>query len=157
VTLTFLPVADTYVEPSTTHPLGATTRLEVDHDPIRQAFLRFAVTGVAGRTVTDARLRLRAGTASDSASASGGTIHLISSNSWSEGATNYGNRPAIDGPGLDSVGPVAVDQVVEFRLTGALTGDGVYNFALDTLSGDAVRYRSRESSTGKPQLILTVR
>jgi hypothetical protein len=37
-----------------------------------------------------------------------------------------------------------------------VTGDGAYNFALDTTSSDGVRYRTRESTTGKPLLILTL-
>jgi len=139
-----------------TRVFGTANLIEVGDNPVRQAFVRFSVSGVGGRTVTSARLRLTAGSSPASASDSGGTLHRITDNSWSEGATNYNNRPAIDGPGLATQGPVAVKQVVEFPLTGTVTADGTYNFAIDSASGDSVSYRTRESATGKPELILNL-
>jgi hypothetical protein len=49
------------------------------------------------------------------------------------------------------------NQVVDFDVTAAVTTDGTYNFALDSASSDGVRYRTREASTGKPRLIVTLR
>ena len=152
-----MPIADTYVDASRpTKVFGTTTVIEAGNNPVRQAFLRFSVSGVGGRTVTSARLRLTVGSKTASGSDSGGTVHRITDDSWSEAATNYNNRPAIDGPGLATQGPVAVKQVVEFPLTGTVTSDGTYDFAIDSASGDPVSYRPRESATGKPELILTL-
>ena len=156
-TLAFNAGADTYVDATApTQIFGTTTTVKADHKPILQAFLRFTVSGVGSRTVTQALLHLTVGSSSGAASDSGGSIHQITDNGWSEATTNYDNRPAIDGPALATLGAVAVNQVVDFDVTAAVTGDGTYNFALDTLSTDGVQYRSRDASTGRPQLIVSL-
>ena len=43
---------------------------------------------------------------------------------------------------------------VEFRLTPAILGDGVYCFALETDAWNDVIYRSRESRTLGPEVLL---
>jgi hypothetical protein len=129
--------------------------LRVDASPIRQSFLRFTVSGVGSRAVTQALVRLTVGPANGAVSDSGGSIHQISDNSWSEASTTYNNRPAIDGPALFTQGPVG-HQEVDFDVTAAVTGDGTYNFAIDTTSTDGVDYQSREATTGQPVLILTL-
>ncbi|TMA49592.1 MAG: DNRLRE domain-containing protein, partial [Deltaproteobacteria bacterium] len=53
-------------------------------------------------------------------------------------------------------GKVLTKQVVDFDATAAVTGDGTYNFALVSSSTDWVTYLTRESTTGKPQLVLTL-
>ena len=65
-------------------------------------------------------------------------------------------QPAIDGPVLSTAGPVALGQVVDFDVTSAIQGDGVYCFALESPSSDGVRYNSREAATGQPQFIIAV-
>ena len=61
-TLTFAPIADTYIDAShATSVLGAAPELFVGGGPVRQAFLRFAVSGVgaipANQQVPDAGSR----------------------------------------------------------------------------------------------------
>jgi len=63
---------------------------------------------------------------------------------------------AIDGAVLSTVGPVQLGQVVTFDVTSAITGDGVYCFALDSTSVNDVKYNSRESSGQRPALLLQV-
>ena len=156
-TLTFVAEADTYVDAgSQTKTFGTATLLKADSSPVRQAFLRFAVSGIGIRGVTQAVVRLTVGPSSSSASESGGAIHRITDNGWSEATTSYGNRPTIDGPALATQGPLMASQVVDFDVTAAVTGDDTYSFALDTLSSNGVEYRSREASTGQPQLVLTL-
>jgi hypothetical protein len=153
-TLVFPPVLDTYVEqPSPSQSFGTSSALKVDGSPVRQAFLRFNVNGVAA-AVHQARLRLTATANASAASDSGGRLHRIGGG-WSEGTT-FATRPPIAGPPLGSLGAIAPNDVVDFDLTGLVTGNGTYDFALDTVSTDATEYRSRESSTGRPQLILTL-
>jgi hypothetical protein len=134
---------------------GISTLLKADVSPVRQIFLRFTVSGVGSRPVTRAVVRLTVGPASAAVSNSGGRIHRITNNSWSEATTTYINRPAIDGPVLFTHGPVG-HQVVDFDVTAAVTGDGTYNFALDSTSNDVVEYDSRQAATGRPALVLTL-
>src|SRR5437867_5364628 len=134
-TLTFAAVADTYVESTApTTNFNSDARLRADADPVRVAYLRFAVAGLNGRAVQKARLRLGAAGASDN----GGTIHRIADNNWNEATVTYSNRPAVNGPAIQTLGAVATGSIVEFDLTGVATEDGVYSFAIDTASTNAV-------------------
>ncbi len=147
--------ADTFVNKATpARNFGTTTRLEVDASPVKQTLFRVSVSGVGARSVASAHLRLQVSTATNSQSVSGGSIHRISSCAWDERTITWNTRPAIDGPVLATLGAVALGQPVDFDVTSAIPGDGVYCFAIDSLSGDGARYTSREAATGKPQLVL---
>src|SRR5438128_6254186 len=57
--LTFNATADTYVDSgSATTNFNASTILRADASPVRIVYLRFAVSGVGGRHIEQARLRL---------------------------------------------------------------------------------------------------
>lgn len=153
--LAFSPIADTYVDsdiPGTS--FGAAALLRADASPMRQAFLRFEVRGTGGAPVHAAHLRLVVGPAGIDESPSGGRIRVISSHAWSEAGTTWTNRPAVDGAVLGGQGEAAANAVLDFDVTSAVTGDGIYDFALTTTSKDGVAYRSRESTTGAPELLL---
>src|SRR5439155_739158 len=116
--LRFAPIADTYVDSSApATSFHASTRLRVNGSPARTSYLRFRVSGVNGRSVEHARLRLGVRNASGE---TGGTVHVITDGAWEESTLTYANRPAVDGPGLDTLGPVAMGAVVEFALDGAI-------------------------------------
>jgi hypothetical protein len=153
-TLSFPPVADTFVDAGTpTKNYNNSIELKTDAQPVRIIYLRFAVAGLNGRPVLAARVRLGC----TGGAASGGAIHRITSNTWDEAAINYNTRPAVDGSALQTLGAVAVGQTVEFNLDGAITADGIYSFAIDTPSTDGVIYTSAAATTGlKPSLVLTV-
>jgi hypothetical protein len=153
-TLSFPAMLDTYVEDSSpTKAFGTASVLKVDGSPVRQAFLRFNVTGVAS-SVRSARLHLTATSASAAASDSGGMLHVIGGG-WSE-ATTFVTRPAITSPAIASQGAIAPNDVVDFDVSSAVSGNGTYDFALDTASTNAAEYRSREASSGRPELVLTL-
>src|SRR5438094_5826333 len=151
-TLTFSSTADTYVDSgSATKNFNSSVILRAAASPTRISYLRFAVSGVSGRQVQHARLRLGV-----SAGGPGGTVHRISNNTWSETAITFNTRPTVDGPGLQTLGTVATGATAEFNLDGAITGDGVYNLAIDS-STTTVSYNSSLATSGqKPQLVLTV-
>ena len=128
-TLTFSSTADTYVDGgSATTNFNSSTILRADASPVRITYLRFAVSGVNGRQVRQARLRLGV----NAASAAGGTVHLMSSNSWNESTVTFNTKPAVDGAGLQTLGAVTAGSTVEFTLDGAITADGTYNLAIDS-------------------------
>src|SRR5581483_6932448 len=129
--LTFPAVADTYVDSGkTSTKFGTATALWVDNSPIKQAFLRFTVSGVAPFTVAQAHMKLTATSASAAASNAGGALHTITNTTWSEAATTYASRPAVDGPTIATQGAVVASQVVDFDVTSAVRVDGTYNFGL---------------------------
>ena len=131
-------------------------RLEVDGSPVKHAFFRVRVSGVGARQVTSARLRLHVSNVSHSQSVAGGRIHAITGCAWDERTVTAKTQPAIDGPVLSTVGAVARGQVVDFDVTSAIQGDGVYCFALDTSSTDGVDYNSREGAGQHPALAIQV-
>jgi len=88
------------------------------------------------------------------ASSSGGSIYLITNNSWTERGITWNNAPAISGTALSSVGTAALGTWVEFDLRSVITGNGTYSFAISGGNSDAVRYGSRESAND-PVLVLT--
>jgi hypothetical protein len=153
-TLTFSSFADVYVDASDpTANFGSHDRLWADASPERMTYLRFVVTGVAGRPVLTARLRLHV----SGRSKTGGTIRPIHDPSWDEATITFANRPIADDPPLAALGAVEVDEVVEIALDGTVTGDGTYDFVIDSTSSDGVHYVSSEASSGEgPLLILTL-
>jgi hypothetical protein len=134
---------------------GASTDLWADADKAKTTFLRARVNGVGEGTVIQALLRLYTAAASNAASNSGGRLHAISACSWEEDALTWTDRPVIDGPMLGTLDAVGSSTAVDFDVTAALTGDGAYCFALDSLSANGVVYRSREAATGGPELRIT--
>src|SRR5262249_33718589 len=101
--LTFEPVADTYVDQAlSTTIFGTATDLDALGSPtVRQAFLRFNVVGVGTFPIDHATLHLTVQNAQTADGGDGGTINSITNNTWSEAATKWTNKPAIDGPVLD--------------------------------------------------------
>ena len=66
----------------------------------------------------------------------------------------WNTAPAIDGPALVTLGPVAIGQVADFDVTSAISGDGTYCFAIDTANTDSAIYNSREGSLQHPALVV---
>jgi hypothetical protein len=137
---------------------GKNSKLEVDNSPVKHAFLRFTVSGTGGHAVTSAILRLQVANVSGAESDSKGRVHT-STCGWDE-ATLTGTtqpQPTIGSGVLDAPsGSVTQGQVVDFTVTGAITGDGVFCLALDTLSSNGVDYTSREVGAGGPRMLITV-
>jgi hypothetical protein len=150
-TLAFTPVADTYVDASVPgSSFGTSSSMYDDATPIKQSFLRFNVSGLGGRPVLDARLRLY----NKDASPQGGRVWSISSNSWAESMT-WNSRPAIDGPLLAAFGAVQTGTWYEADLGQFPSGDGTVSLAIDSVSSDGAKWGTRES-TNPPQLLVDV-
>ncbi len=148
-------IADAYIdaaEPSMN--FGAANELRVDGSPLRESYLRFAVTGVAGRTIRRAVVRLQTASVSTAGGTHAGAIHLLSGATWQELTVTAANRPTVAGAALATVGAVIPSQTVDFDVTAAVRGDGTYEFVLRPGSSDVVIYRSREAAVGQPALLL---
>jgi spore coat protein U-like protein len=143
-------VADATVKNNNpTRNYGSRSDLEVDANSIKIIYFRFNVSGLSG-TVVSARIQLEC----TNQSPFGGTIYDISDTSWQERTVTWENRPAVDGLAQDALGAVSVGDIVELDVTAVVTGNGTYNFAMDSNNNNGADYYSREG-LNPPVLILT--
>jgi uncharacterized protein (TIGR03437 family) len=156
-TLTFFPSHDSWVRQSTPGSnFGADDRVRARNtgtDELR-SFFKFNVSGLSG-VVVSAKLRLEVINTSDD----GGSIYAVSndhngtSTPWTETALNWSNAPAIAGSALSTKGVVALNEIVEFDVTSAITGNGTLSFGMKNNSSNDVHYYSKEGLT-VPQLVI---
>jgi len=145
----FRPAADAYVsawEPDRNY--GRATRLRVDGDPRRRAFLRFDVAGVEGKVVR-ATLRLFP----TSSSRRPFSAFRVVGGRWDEGTVTDATAPGAAGSAIDRSGPVAAARWVSLDVTALVRHDGAVDVALVTGSRTAVALASRESSV-PPVLVV---
>ncbi|MEZ4711210.1 MAG: DNRLRE domain-containing protein [Caldilineaceae bacterium] len=147
-TLTFNPVADSFVRSTVANSnFGTNTRLDVD-SPSEETYLRFNITGVSG-AVQSAILRFAVSNGS-----SNGPSLYGASNGWTETGITWNNKPAPTTGMMADVGSVTAGIPAEYNVTALITGNGEYNIVLLPDSTNGVTYDSRESSA-PPQLIIT--
>jgi beta-glucanase (GH16 family) len=150
-TRTFTPQADARVEnqyPNTNY--GTSSQLSADGSPTKESYLRFTVTNVSG-TIQSAKLRVYAYDGSTN-----GPAVFKSSNTWSETTITWNNRPARTSAATDDKGAVSANAWTEFNVTPLVTGNGTYSFILASTSYDGFYMYSREATSNKPQLVLTI-
>jgi calcineurin-like phosphoesterase family protein/fibronectin type III domain protein/S-layer family protein len=153
--LIFTPTSDTYVQsdtPATNY--GSSTQLVVDNSPIRNAFLRFNVSGIGTRRVTSAKLRIYC----VDPSSLGGVFYRVANTTWSENGINWDTAPTATASKLASLGKVSADRWYEVDITSFVTGDGTYSLKMSSTSSDEALYLSKEGATPgfAPQLILSL-
>ncbi len=149
-TLTFKPVADSYVSQSQANTnYGGNKSLRVDQSPIVNSYLRFDVDGIAGDTVSKVTLRIYA----NSRSNAGFTINMVSNNSWQEGQITYNNAPAISNQIGTSKG-FSAKTWVTIDVTSLLKTDGSVSLALVGLDSTAINLAARENSRNSPELVV---
>ncbi len=147
-TVSFTPTDDSFGNSGSPNKLyGSSLESRVRKTTTAESisFLKFNVTGLGG-PVQNAKLRLKVIDDSND----GGSIYLVSNNydvtsdPWDEGGLNYNNAPAITGTAFSSLGAVSIDEIVEFDVTAAIVGEGIYSFAIRNNSTNALRYSSKE-------------
>ena len=153
-TLTFAPTADaTVLSDSPTVNTGGAASLLVDGLPGKEFLIRFDVTGVGDRIVTDARIRLYCTNPSDS----GGAFFPAEDAPWCEGTVTWNTAPEASAPAVATLGGVTAETWYEVDLAGAVGGDGSYTFRVATDSTNGADYRSRQASAAfRPQLVVSV-
>ena len=131
---------------------GSSTQFVVDASPVRRSLLRFTVTGVAGRSVTRATLRLYC----VNGSSTGGALHGVPGSSWGERTVTWSNAPAGDTAVLGNVGAVAAGSWYSIDVTSLVTGDGTFSLDLTSTNSDGAYYSSKEGPAGQaPQLVVS--
>ncbi len=152
--LTFTPVDDASViqgSPDTNY--GSTASLKVDNSPAENFLLKFAVSGVNGRPVASAKLRLY----NVNASEKGGDFRRVADNTWSEATVTWNTAPAADATILASLGAVSANTWYEVDITSLITGDGTFSLRVTSTSSNGADYTSKEGAAGfAPQLIVNV-
>lgn len=158
--LTFQPTDDAQIRlsrPTNNYGLSRTTKVELDK---YQTYLKFNVSGVNG-VISRAVLRLTVGTGTSDGSDDGGSLYEASNNlsglsePWTEFILTAENAPTLISGELAAAGRVELGEVVEFPLTGIITGNSVRSFCLKSGSGNLVRYKTKET-LAPPELILEV-
>jgi hypothetical protein len=152
--LTIVPDADSRVEESTPTTNYGTSYLRADFSSSAanaESYLRFTVSGVAA-TVLSAKLRLHS---TGDGTVDGPAVYTAES-SWGETTINWSNRPARTSSARDDKGAISADTWVEFDVTPFVTGNGTYTFNLVTTSTDGVNFYARETTTLRPELVLTL-
>jgi parallel beta-helix repeat protein len=139
-------VADSWVDAASPgQNNGGQPYVRVDGSPLRRAFLRFNVQGLSGPT--PAVLKFFA----ESGSHAGVEVHTVADTTWGESTITYANQPAL-GPVVGATGSFPSGTWLSVNLTGVITGNGLYSFALTTPDDTAVKITSREGANA-PVLI----
>jgi hypothetical protein len=154
----FLPLADAQVDQNKpTLNFGFSVSLNVKTQGKRiHSYLKFEVFGLDG-VVKSAKVRLYVG----KASSGGGSISTVSNNylnsttPWTESGINWVNAPSPAGPALSTLGPVLGGTWVEFDVTPAVQGNGIYSFAI-TNALSSVFYNSKEAAGNRPVLAIEI-
>jgi hypothetical protein len=149
--LTFTATADAYVKQSEPgNNFGSRASLQVDGgSSADQSYLQFTVKDVSG-VVQSALLRLYAG---KNGSKDGPSISTANSE-WSEKNMTWNQRPQSDEVVLDNKGEISPQSWVEYNVTPAITGNGLFAFVLTPDSDDAINFSSREGDHA-PELVIT--
>jgi hypothetical protein len=120
-----------------------------DGSPIVNSYLRFNVAGLSG-TVTSVHLMIFA----RSSLSSGLKTQAVADNTWGETTITYNNAPPLGGI-LASAGSIATGTWINFDVTGYITANGTYSFAITNSNATAISLASRESGANAPQLVIT--
>ncbi|MCG8606739.1 DNRLRE domain-containing protein, partial [bacterium] len=155
-TLTFQPTDDSFVRST------APTKNYARDDELRvrlsstdyNSYLKFNVTGVTGPIHRATVVLLVIDESPD-----GGSIFSVSNNlkdttiPWAEEFLVYNNAPELGSSALSATGPVALNEIVEFDVTSAITGNGIFSFALSSENSNTAKYSSR-GGPQPPELVI---
>ncbi|HEY3239315.1 MAG TPA: DNRLRE domain-containing protein, partial [Acidimicrobiia bacterium] len=150
-TQTFAAEADAkVVQGSPTTNFGTSASLDVNRTPLAESYVRFAVSGLTG-SVQQATLRLFAFNGTKN-----GPGVYRSDPVWSETGINWNNRPARTSAKLTNKATIPANTWVDFDVTAVVTGNGTYSFNVVPDGKDDVQFNSKEATTNKPQLFITL-
>jgi PKD repeat protein len=140
---TFTPVADAYVkesEPSSNFRSTSNLRVKNAAGNRQRAYLKFNVADVPA--VQSAKLRLFV----VEPSPDGGSLRSVDDDTWTESGLTWNSAPPFGSDTLANAGPTTTGTWVELNLTGHVTGNGTYSFALVDGSSVTAVYNSRDGA-----------
>ncbi len=150
--LDFPATDDTYANQTArnaTHGSEPVLKYKNQGNKDRQPFLKFTVGGL-DQPITSAKLIFQNIRTADDA-----MLHAVANTNWSEDTLTWNNKPNI-GALLDTLTNLPASSTVEFDVTGHVTGNGTYSFAILTnhSANNAREFASAESGNG-PILRIT--
>jgi hypothetical protein len=157
-TITVDALEDSYVSSgATTADYGSATALGVDASPAEISYLKFDLGAHAGKTITEAKLQLRA----TNGSTGNQRVKLVPDDTWTESAIRFNARPL---PGTTPVGTLTgATSAATYSVTldrNALQAElgQKLSLAMDSSSSDGLDFASSEATTtaNRPKLILTL-
>jgi 3-phytase len=163
-TTNFVAVEDAYGDSSTpTTNYGSSAQVSVDGSPVTDAYMKFDLTDLAGKTLTSAQLRVHTTTSSTAGSPDSQSLTVLptTANTWSEGTLTYNNRPG-HGNSLGNLASGATSPNTTYTKTLSLTEmqaqlGGFSTITMYQVGSNGVDIDSSEVSTvaNRPTLILT--
>ncbi len=149
-TLTFTPTDDAVIYASNPNAnAGNGIAVRIDNSPVEHTVMKFTVSGVSGRTVTSAKLRLY----NTQVSVFGGSFYKAAG-TWTQSSVTWNNAPQISNL-ITSLGAVGSGKWYEVDMTSYIIADGTYSLRITSNTGDGADYSSREGSN-PPQLVVTL-
>jgi hypothetical protein len=150
--LTFTPIDDASVyQDSPDSNFGSNSTVEVDNSPVKHFLLKFSVTGVGSKTVTNATLRLYC----VNSSPMGGEFRSVSTSDWTEGSVTWNSAPSF-GSAVATLGSVSSGNWYTVNVTSLVHGDGTVSIGVTSTNSDGADFTSAEGSGSfAPQLIVT--
>ena len=150
-TLTFTPVADSYVNQSSPDKnFGNNRSIRVDGSPLERSYLRFDVSGING-TVSSVTLRIYA----NSSSGSGFEVYKVADNSWQEKKINFNNAPN-PGSKVGTSPHFSSNNWVTTDVSSLLNADGTVSIVLVGIDQTGINLASKDDSSNKPQLLVEI-
>src|SRR6185295_16757984 len=131
---------------------GSASQFVTDNSPVRNVYLKFAVSGVGTQTMASAKRRIYC----VDPAPFGGELHRVADTGWSETGVNWNNAPPADANSLGTLGKVSASNWYEVDVTPLVTGDGTYSVRINSTSSDGAYYSAKEGTAGlAPQLVVT--
>jgi fibronectin type 3 domain-containing protein len=132
---------------------GSATTVSTDTSPLKEFLIKFNVSGLAGRRITSAKLRLFCTGSSNE----GGQVRWLADSSWNEGTVTWNNAPAADPAVAAQFGAVSSNTWYQLDLTSLVRGDGTISLRVTATSPDGADYSSRQGKASQaPQLVVNV-
>lgn len=156
-TVMFNPIDDAYVRSTdASDNFGGESELRVRSSSSLETvtYLKFNVNGLAG-PAQNAKVRMYVMDGGND----GGSIYTTSNNyltastEWEELSLNWTNAPAGIGSALNTTTTATNGTWVEFDVTSAIAGNGVFSFMIKNTSDDRISFGAKESNND-PQLVI---
>jgi hypothetical protein len=150
------PTDDTFVSrDNPTMNLGGTPRLKIGYgSDIREAYLRFDLSSLAGMSLLEADFRFITSDLTASGSAATQNIRMFGKPNWTENSVTYRNQPL---PVVGTIGSTTANQSYQVPLDTAAVqrmagGDAV--FTISSQSADELMISSKEVAFRTPKLVI---
>lgn len=124
---------------------------------INNIFLKFNLSSLAGKVITNASFKFKTTTDSGSGSSATQNFKLVNDNSWTESSLNYNNQPAMTTT-LATLATTPSNTLVTVPLTPSVIQPkvgGLFSMGISaTGANDVMFFYSKDNATDKPQLVI---